>query len=126
MIKLSSYAHWLLRFVLGSVFLYHGFGKLPNVQMIARVLNMPLFLVILVAVVEVMAGALVLFGGLFKKTGMTRIGALLIVPVMVGAIMLRWGQWSSIPSKSHPIGGIEFQVALLAIALYFWLKGNEA
>lgn len=57
----------------------------------------------------------------------TRLGAAMIIPVMLGAIvMVHWGQWNFLPSQTHPNGGIEFQVALLLVSLYFVAKGNNA
>jgi putative oxidoreductase len=80
---------------------------------------------ILAAIMETGGGALVLFGG-FGNDLLTRLGGLLIAPVMLGAIaMVHWGQWSFAPSDTHPMGGMEFQFTLLMIALYFVLVGNS-
>ncbi len=63
--------------------------------------------------------------GRFLYDWMTRLGALILMPMMLGAISLvHWGQWSFAPSETHPMGGMEFQVTLLLIALYFVLRGN--
>ncbi len=79
---------------------------------------------VLVAVLET-GGALLILAGGVSKDWMTRVGGLLIVPVMLGAIfMVHWGQWSFMPSETHPVGGIEFQFTLLMIALYFAVVGN--
>lgn len=40
--------------------------------------------------------------------------------------MVHRGQWSFVASESHPMGGMEFQVVLTLIALYFVAKGNDA
>ena len=67
-----------------------------------------------------------LFAILFP-TLRTRLGGLLIVPVMLGAIfMMHWGQWHFAASETHPMGGMEFQSTLLMIALYFVVVGNKA
>ena len=79
----------------------------------------------MLAMVETLGGALVLVGG-FGFDWATRIGGLLIVPVMIGAIMMvHWPQWSFVPSETHPMGGMEFQVVLLTLGLYFFIRGNE-
>lgn len=118
-------AHWLLRFALASVFLYHGGTKFPALEQTAESLGLPLFITVLVALAEVGGALLILLGG-FLYDWMTRLGALIQVPVMIGAVvMVHWGRWSFLPSESHPMGGIEFQVVLLCIQLYFVLKGNE-
>ena len=47
--------------------------------------------------------------------------------IMGGAIYLvHWGQWSNIPSETHPFGGMEFQTLLVAAGLFFVLRGNKA
>ena len=38
--------------------------------------------------------------------------------------MVHWGQWSFVASDSHPMGGMEFQVVLLALGLWFAATGN--
>ena len=85
---------------------------------------------VLVALAEVAGGLLVLGGGFITdKLGdmMTRLGASLIIPVMIGAVILvHWGRWNFVPSEDFPMGGMEFQVSLLFVAVYLLLKGNNA
>ena len=122
---LAPHAHWLLRFGLGSVFLYHGLTKFPNLAGLAEMMAMPVFMIGMLAVVEVTGGALILIGG-FTKDILTRLGGLMLVPPMLGAIMMvHWGQWSFVASDTHPMGGMEFQVVLLMIAIFFVLRGNK-
>ena len=121
---LAPHAHWLLRVALASVFLFHGIGKFMDLAGTAQMMGgMPM--AVLAAVMETGGGVLILAGG-FGNDLLTRLGGLLIAPVMVGAIaMVHWGQWSFAPSDTHPMGGMEFQVTLLLIALYFVLVGNS-
>jgi putative oxidoreductase len=121
---LAPHAHWLLRVALASVFLFHGIGKFMDLAGTAQMMGgMPM--AVLAAVMETGGGVLILAGG-FGNDLLTRLGGLLIAPVMVGAIaMVHWGQWSFAPSDTHPMGGMEFQVTLLMIALYFVLVGNS-
>ena len=128
---LTGHAHRLLRATLASVFIYHGVLKLANLEGNAEMLQLPISTVLLVALAEAVGGALVLSGGFSKVTPsaawLTRLGALMLVPVMAGAIvMVHWGQWTFVPSQTHPLGGMEFQVALLLISIYFAVKGNKA
>ena len=128
---LAGHAHWLLRATLASVFIYHGVLKLANLEANAEFLGLSISIVLLVALAETVGGALVLLGGVSKiapsAAWLTRLGAAMIVPVMAGAIvMVHWGQWTFVPSQTHPMGGMEFQVVLLLIALYFTVKGNKA
>ena len=122
--KYSGYAHWALRIAIGSVFLYHGLGKFGNLSGGAAMMGFPVIVWTLLAVVESAGGLLVLLGG-FLPDWATRLGALLVIPPMLGAIaMVHWGQWSFMPSDTHPAGGIEFQVTLVLLAVYLVLKGN--
>jgi len=121
---LSRQAHWLLRIAIASVFIYHGLGKFPMLAQLAEMMQMPVFMVGMVATVEVLGGILVLAGGL-GNTLLTRIGSISLVPVMLGAIfMVHWGQWSFMATKSHPMGGVEFQVTLTLILLYLFVTGG--
>jgi putative oxidoreductase len=123
--ELSKSAHWFLRIAIGSVFLYHGLGKFPQLNQMALMMKMPVAMVFILALTEVVGAILILAGG-FLKSWTTRLGAVLLIPIMLGAIfMMHWGRWSFVPSETHPMGGIEFQVTLLLILLYLLVKGNK-
>ena len=122
--KLEIHAHWGPRAALASVFLYHGSTKFPVAQGMADMMGMPVGMVYMLATMEVVGALLVLLGG-FGPDWATRLGALTLTPVMLGAIfMMHWGQWSFVASESHPMGGMEFQVTLLLIMLYLLIRGN--
>jgi putative oxidoreductase len=113
--SISRHAHWLLRGTLASVFVYHGLLKFAHLDAMSEMLGLPLVIVALVALVELGGGVFVILGGL------------MFAPVMIGAIVLvHWGQWNFVPSATHPKGGMQFQVALLLLSLFFALKGNKA
>jgi putative oxidoreductase len=120
----APHAHWLLRFALASVFLFHGLSKFADLAGTAEMMGgMPM--AVLAAVMETGGGALIVAGAVGRDL-LTRLGGLILAPVMAGAIgMVHWGQWSFAPSESHPMGGMEFQVTLLMVALYFVLVGND-
>jgi len=126
---INSNAHWLLRVALASVFVYHGVIKFADLQGFTQMLPISYVEVVLVAAAETFGGLMVLIGGLgssrlFDLT--TRIGAALNIPVMIGAIwIVHWGRWNFLPSESHPIGGIEFQVVLTLLMLYLVITGNR-
>ena len=121
---LAQHAHWALRIAISSVFLYHGLDKLGNLAGFAEMAAMPVAIATLVALAEAGGGILVFVGG-FSKDWMTRLGALMIIPVMLGAIfMVHWGQWHFMATETHPMGGMQFQVTLLLISVYLLLKGN--
>ena len=127
--QFASYAHWLMRLTIPSVFIYHGVLKFTNLEGFSEMLQLSLFVVVLVALAEVVGGALILLGGFSgdqKSDLMTRVGALLCIPVLIGAIALyHWGSWNFVPSEGFPMGGMEFQVTLLLICGYLLLKGNN-
>ncbi len=124
--RIGQYAHWTLRVALASVFIYHGGQKFAGLEGFAQMMNLSFGVALLVALAEVAGGTLVLAGG-FARDWVTRLGAALLIPVMIGAIALvHWGQWSFVPSEGYPMGGSEFQATLLLISLYFLLKGNRA
>jgi uncharacterized membrane protein YphA (DoxX/SURF4 family) len=84
-------------------------------------IGFPVFLVAVLAIVEVVGGILILLGG-FSKDWMTRLAGLIFVVVMIGAIFkvhLAHG-WNSIGNL-----GMEFQVTLLTIGLFFAARGND-
>ncbi|TDJ44050.1 MAG: DoxX family protein [Gammaproteobacteria bacterium] len=126
--QLTNNAHWLLRLGLVSVFLYHGVLKLMDLQGFAGMLPISYTEVVLVALAEVGGALLLLIGG-FRDDALsdtlTRIGAALNIPVMIGAIVLvHWGRWNFLPSETHPMGGIQFQTVLILIMVYLVITGN--
>lgn len=123
--NVAPYAHWALRIALASVFIYHGIGKFTDLAGFAQMMQMPEFIALLVALAETVGGVLVIAGG-FMKDWITRLGALMFIPVLIGAIfMVHWGQWNFVPSETHKMGGMEFQVVLLLISLYLVITGNN-
>ena len=72
-----------------------------------------------------LAGGIGIIVGAFTNDLTTRLSGLAIAPVMLGAIfMVHWGRWSFTPAEGFPMGGMEFQVVLLVMALYFLIMGN--
>jgi putative oxidoreductase len=129
----GRHAHWLLRFVLASVFLYMGIDKFlgGGVGEFAAMVEIPFILSLLVALSEIGAGVLLLAGGILVGSSMgnwlTRLGALMVLPVMFGAIFMEhWGQWHFMATETHPMGGMMLQVSLTMVALYLLIKGNRA
>ena len=122
--NLTPNAHWLLRVGLASVFLYHGFGKVPNIGGFAEMMSLPWSVAALVTFAEVAAGIGILVGA-FNKELITRLAAVAMIPVLIGAIVLVHGpRWSFTPAEGFPMGGMEFQVVLLLGAIYFLIVGN--
>ena len=126
----SEQRNWLLRVGLASVFIFHGIGKLSgpgSVGGFAEMMNLPLVAAWLVTLAE-LGGGLGLIAGGFRlgPNWLDRLSGLVLIPVMLGAILLvHWPRWSFVPSESHPMGGMEFQVVLLLLAAWFVLGGGD-
>lgn len=120
----AEYAHWLLRLGLASVFLFHGVSKAmagAGHPMVAS-MGMPMIVFILVTFAELAGGAGIIIGGL-SNSFITRLSGLAIIPVMSGAIVMVHGShWHFNAGK---MGGMEFQVVLLLVAVYFLIVGNN-
>lgn len=123
--RFTPNAHWLLRVALASVFLFHGFGKVPNISGFAQMMDLPYIVAALVTFAEVAAGIGIIAGG-FRSDVVTRLAAIAMIPVLLGAIALVHGpRWSFTPAEGFPMGGMEFQVVLLLGAVYFLIVGNS-
>ena len=125
---LTTNAHWLLRISVVGVFLYHGILKFSNLEGFATMLPISYTEVVFVALANV--GSVLLIVGGFRNDLLsdlaTRIGAAFNIPVMIGAIALvHWGRWNFVPTDTHPMGGMEFQVTLALLMLYLVITGNK-
>ncbi len=119
-------AHWLPRVGIASVFLFHGIGKLVSLGGFAQMMGLPYSVAALVTFAELAGGIGIIVGG-FTNDLITRLAALAMAPVLLGAIfMVHWGRWSFTPAEGYPMGGMEFQVVLLLTALYFLVVGNNS
>jgi len=115
----APYVHWLLRLSLAATFLYHGWSKFP-VDVSAPQMGMPVAMVWAVAFTEIGSGLLLIAGG-FGKDVLTRLGALGMIVIMLGAIVM-----VHLPHGWNVLdGGMEFQVLMLALGLYFLVRGNR-
>lgn len=118
---LAPHAHWFLRLSVAAVFIFHAVTKFPNLEGVSQMIGLPVFLVAVLAVAELLGGILILLGGI-SKDWMTRLAGLIFVVVMIGAIFkVHFAHgWDSIGKL-----GMEFQVTLLTIGLYFAARGND-
>ncbi len=116
--NLSPHVHWGLRLSLAATFLYHGATKLP---VEGPMMGMPAALVWMLALAELAAGVM-LIAGAFGREVLTRVGALIVIVVMVGAI----GMVHAKNGFNVMNGGMEFQILMLVSGLYLAAKGNDA
>ena len=115
---LSPHVHWGLRISLAATFLFHGVSKFP---IEGPMMGLPVAVVWLLALAEIAAGAL-LIAGAFGKEILTRLGALIVIVVMVGAIAMVHAK----NGFNVMNGGMEFQLLMLVTGLYLAAKGNDA
>ena len=122
--SLKPHAHWLLRIGFAGVFLFHGIGKVMMFGGFSQMMGLPTPVAALVTLAEVAAGVGIIVGA-FTNDLITRLAGLAVVPVLLGAIfMVHWGRWNFTPAEGFPMGGMEFQVVLLLMALFFLVMGN--
>jgi len=116
--SLAPHVHWGLRASLAATFIYHGVGKFP---IEGPMMGMPVAIVWLLALGEIAAGVFLIVGA-FGKDILTRLGGLIVVVVMIGAIGLVHAK----NGFNVMNGGMEFQILMLVTGLYFAAKGNTA
>ncbi|MFT5500083.1 MAG: putative oxidoreductase [Woeseiaceae bacterium] len=122
---LQPRAHWLLRVAFGSVFIFHGVGKVASFAAFSGMMGLSVPVAALVTFAEIAAGFGIIIGG-FGNERVTRLAGLAAIPVLLGAIFMVHGpRWSFVATEEFPMGGMEFQVVLLLIATYFLIAGNE-
>ncbi len=127
--KLAPNAHWLVRLSLAATFLYHGLGKFPMAAMMANMMNMPLAMIYMLATAEVVAGVLILWGGIGPDWA-TRVAGAIMAVIMLSAIMMvhlpnGWSFTSGWGEGTNNMGGMEFQTLVLLTGLTFVIKGND-
>ena len=115
---LAPHVHWGLRLSLAATFIYHGWGKFPIEGPMG---GLPVPVVWLLALGEIAAGVL-LIAGAFGKDMLTRLGAYIVIVVMIGAIVLVHAK----NGFNVMNGGMEFQILMLVTGLYLAAKGNDA
>ena len=118
--SLAPHVHWGLRLSLAATFIYHGWGKFP-VDAFSQAMGMPVLMVWAVALAELAAG-LMLIAGAFGKEILTRLGALIVIVIMIGAIAMVHAK----NGFNVMNGGMEFQLLMLVSGLYLAAKGNDA
>lgn len=115
---------WLLRLGLGISFIFHGLGKFPlPPQKLIDYFGFSPELASFVAISELGAGILLIFGGFLKgHVGnlVTRFAAGVIVIVMTFAFILAHSDWFITPKLF-----MSEQIFLMIIGLYFFIKGNN-
>ncbi|MDZ7771743.1 MAG: DoxX family protein [Balneolaceae bacterium] len=124
--SLSGIAHWLPRFSLAAIFLYHAFPKIAMTGAVSSMMGMPFVMVLMLGIMEAAGGLLILWGG-FGPEWATRLAGLIFTVIMIGAIFMVHAQfgWNSINMGDNGGRGMEFQVLIIAVSLLYAFKGNS-
>lgn len=118
--SIAPHVHWGLRLSLAATFIYHGLGKFP-VEAFSQSMGMPPVIAWLVALGELAAGVALIGGALLSREILTRLGGLIVVIIMIGAIgMVHLKNGFNVMN-----GGFEFQLLMLVTGLYFLVRGND-
>ena len=121
---LDYLAPWLIRLGLGIAFIIHGYNKFPlPPQGLINYFGFSPALATFVALSEVLAGIIIIVGGLLNNSLgnlITRLGGLMVVVVMIFAFSIAHQEWF-ITVKLFT----SEQIFLFLIGFYFLLKGNK-
>ena len=108
----------LMRLFLAFIFIKAGMGKLPIVAGGGLTNALPLFLVYLVVLFEILGGLFILVG--IKYEVLTRLGALMIGIVMIGAAYMHYAVWGDAFGSKN----VMYPISLLFITLVFITDDN--
>ena len=108
----------LMRLFLAFIFIKAGMGKLPIVAGEGLTNALPLFLVYLVVLFEIFGGLFMLVG--IKYEVLTRLGALMIGIVMIGAAYMHYAVWGDAFGSKN----VMYPISLLFITLVFITDDN--
>ena len=123
----AKYMDYLIRLPFAAIFIFHGFTKFPIQQGAADMMafGSPILLGA-IAILEIAIGIAVLAGP-FVNNMLTKLGGIAAAGVMLGAIVqFHWPRWSFVAAPpDFPMGGMEFQLLVLGVGLYFALRGDS-
>ena len=111
--RLRGFVLILMRILLTVIFLKAGLNKWPIVEGEGLTKALPLFLVYLVVIFEVLGGLFMIVG--LKSEMLTKLGAVMIAIVMVGAAYMHYVPWGD-PFLSK---NVLYPISLMLISLVF-------
>ena len=121
---LDFLAPWLIRLVLGVSFILYGYQKFPlPPQALMEYFGFSPFLASFVAISEVVAGLLLLVGGLIKNhlgSIITRLSSFMIVTIMIFVFYIGHQDWFITVELFKNV-----QIFMFGSGFYFMIKGNN-
>ncbi|OUU79842.1 MAG: hypothetical protein CBC38_03535 [Gammaproteobacteria bacterium TMED78] len=123
--SLFPIVHWPIRICIALTYLVHGAGKIPYPAIIDN-FGIPPAFAYFITFCELSVVPLLIIGGLINfslfniKDFLTRLGGLIVIATMIGAIIV---VHNSAWDYRHE--GMEFQALLLSCGLYFLVRGNK-
>ena len=109
-------ALFILRLVLGIVFLYHGSSKMRHSKMMAQSMGMPSAMPLMLGTLEFLA-AIGLILGVFVQASAVVVGV-----VMLGALFMKIFKWK-MPFSVSEKPGWALDLVILAVAIAVYLMG---
>lgn len=118
-LQYSNIGLFILRVVVGMVFIVHAIPKFKHPKDMAAGMGVPSmsFMIILLGLVEMISALYLIFGFY------TQLGALLLSCIMVGAITIKITKWGVLFSAQDRTGW-EFDLVLLAANIAILLVGG--
>lgn len=114
MLKTNNSFDLVLRLVVGAIFIYHGYGKLINIEGASGFMEMlglplPHLMAVLAALGEFIGGTLIVIGLLGRLVGLNFVFIMGVALIFAHA--------------GEPLKDLELQYILLASGLYFLING---
>lgn len=108
---------FVLRLVIGIIFIYHALPKLKGAKMMSQAMGMPAGMIFMLGMVEFLSSLGIVLGIY------TQFAALLLGIVMIGAIYFKIAKWH-MPFAAMDKTGWEFDLILLAGNIAVLLGGG--
>lgn len=118
-LQYSNIGLFLLRLVIGIIFLVHALPKFKHPKAMAEGMGVAGmgFMIVVLGLVELVSALYVIFGFY------TQLGSLLLSCVMIGAITMKVAKWNT-PFMAQDRTGWEFDLVLLAANLAIVFVGG--
>ena len=116
-VSLSQYSFvvfFILRLIIGIIFIYHAIPKLKNAKVIGQGMGHPAWMIVILGLAELLP-SIALIVGVYVQ-----IATLILSLIMIGAIYLKIVKWH-VPFSTSEKMGWEFDLLLLAINAFIFI-----